>query len=484
MKKLIALLTLIMFTALVFSGCGGNQAKDDMHDEVELVWYTVEFGGLKDLPKVQEKVNEYLKQKINAKIKLIAVPSGDYDNKMRTLASTGEAFDITFTCFWANPYSQAVAQGFLLPLDDLLNEYGKDLQKTEIPELWTAARINGKIYAVPTNGDITYQQAWVFNKALVEKFNIDLNAIKSFKDLELQLEKVHAKDKGLIGFSNNSAFCPADEYDFVVERKMPGAVLISDKSCKIFNQYKDPKFIETLKTYRDMYNKGLLPTGVPLKETENIFQRGRTVCSLNVMSPDLDSILSSRYGFPTISIAANPRGVKTTRKATGNMNAISSTSKHPERAMMFLNLVNTDPYLANLLAFGIEGIHYKKLDNTTIEFLPEHKNYIMPKPLVGNCFNMYLTKDDPKNMLELVNKANSEAAMSPLYGFTFNPEPVRIEFSAIQNVLEEYGDQLWSGQNDVGTTIDTFMSKVNAAGMDKVMVEMQKQIDEWQKAKK
>ena len=40
------------------------------------------------------------------------------------------------------------------------------------------------------------------------------------------------------------------------------------------------------------------------------------------------------------------------------MHAISIVSKNPERAMMFLNLLNTDEYLRNLLAFGIEGVHY------------------------------------------------------------------------------------------------------------------------------
>ncbi len=50
----------------------------------------------------------------------------------------------------------------------------------------------------------------------------------------------------------------------------------------------------------------------------------------------------------------------------GAMMAISTASKNPERAMMFLNLLNTDPYLMTLLNFGVEGTHYTLKDNEVV----------------------------------------------------------------------------------------------------------------------
>jgi putative aldouronate transport system substrate-binding protein len=34
---------------------------------------------------------------------------------------------------------------------------------------------------------------------------------------------------------------------------------------------------------------------------------------------------------------------------------------------MFLELVNTDPYLSNLINYGIEDSHYKKVNESIIE---------------------------------------------------------------------------------------------------------------------
>lgn len=47
-----------------------------------------------------------------------------------------------------------------------------------------------------------------------------------------------------------------------------------------------------------------------------------------------------------------------TTSAQGAMMAISTASKNPERAMMFLNLLNTDPEIMTLINYGVEGIHY------------------------------------------------------------------------------------------------------------------------------
>ncbi|MDO7202915.1 hypothetical protein Q5M85_00140 [Paraclostridium bifermentans] len=40
---------------------------------------------------------------------------------------------------------------------------------------------------------------------------------------------------------------------------------------------------------------------------------------------------------------------------TGSVMSISATSQHPDEALKFLNLLNTDEYLRNLIDRGIEG---------------------------------------------------------------------------------------------------------------------------------
>lgn len=492
MKKLFAILTLLMFAISLLSGCGSQTAKkDDISEEVELIWYTPLFTEAPDMPMVLEKVNEYLKPKINAKLKIVHMNGDDYDKKINIMATSGEPFDILFTCFWAAPFIQSVANNQLAPLDDLLKDYAPELMKEEIPELWKAATVGGKIYAIPDNGAIAGQQTFTFNKALASKYSLDYNSIHSFNDLYTAFQKIHAVAPKQVCMTLNSFFYPADRFDCIRDYMTPGAVIIGDSSCKVINQFEDPKFLECLHIYREMYKNGMIPY-VPKDQASTIstrlYRSGQAITEVNDyngMGPlALDPMYTRNYGFPTISIPADQKPIKTTRSATGNMLAISATSKHPERAMMFLNLLSTDKYLNNLITYGIEGIHYTKIGENKIKLTARHKDYDISAPFTGNMFLKYLQENDPDNLIESIKKYNESAITSPIYGFCFNPDSVKTEIAALKNISDEFNDQLFNGSMDVEPTLKKYLAKLNAAGMQKVLVEMQKQVDEWKKSQK
>ncbi len=71
----------------------------------------------------------------------------------------------------------------------------------------------------------------------------------------------------------------------------------------------------------------------------------------------------------------------TNASTTGAMTAISSTSKHPEKAMELINLVNTDSTLRNLLMFGIEGTHYEKVSDNQIKRDPNGPYSVTSGPM-------------------------------------------------------------------------------------------------------
>ena len=48
--------------------------------------------------------------------------------------------------------------------------------------------------------------------------------------------------------------------------------------------------------------------------------------------------------------------------------AISANCADPERAMMVLNEVNTNPEVATMLRFGVEGVHYTYNEEGRMEF--------------------------------------------------------------------------------------------------------------------
>jgi len=448
MKKIFLILLMVGIAAVLLSSCG-SEKKTDISQQVELVWYT--FGdntAPTDLPKVEAKINEYLKQKINATVKIKVLSFSDYSDKMNTMLTSGEPADLVFTCSWVFDYRIYGPRGVLMPLDELVQKYGSDM-KAIIPDyLWSVASVNGKLYGVPNYKDEVYQQAFLFNKNLLDKYSINVGTVKSYSDLEPIFAKIHAQDAGVLCLDTESMTAsPFNKFDFVISECFPGAFRLDDPSGKIINQLEDQDYINFYKTTHQYFKNGYISKNAGLTNANQAeFKNGKVLCRVDVMLPGLAQIRSAEYGFPTIAVPAYAGSpVLSTSSCSGSMIGISATSQNPERAMMLLNLLNTDPYLRNLVQYGIENVHYKKISDQVINLLPESKNYQMAGFALGNQFIAYTTNQLPADYLAQLKKFNDSGVKSPGLGFAFDTEPVKNEISAISNIVAQQDKSILTG---------------------------------------
>ena len=167
---------------------------------------------------------------------------------------------------------------------------------------------------------------------------------------------------------------------------------------------------------------------------------------------------------------------------TTTMQAISKTSKNPERAMMFINLINTDKDLYNLLVNGIKDKHYT-LGADNVATPTADSGYSVPGWVFGNTFNALLTPGKTTAILDQVKKDNETAKPSPIMGFSFNVQPVSAEIASVTAVIGEYGPGLDTGTIEPNTKLAEFQAKLKDAGADKIVAEIQKQLDAWKSSK-
>ncbi len=80
---------------------------------------------------------------------------------------------------------------------------------------------------------------------------------------------------------------------------------------------------------------------------------------------------------------------------------------------------------------------------------------------------------------EQYEKYNSEMMTSKAYGFTFDSTPVTTEEAQLASVYEQYSKDLAFGVVDVDSKLKEFNDALYAAGLQKVMDEKQRQLDEW-----
>ena len=79
---------------------------------------------------------------------------------------------------------------------------------------------------------------------------------------------------------------------------------------------------------------------------------------------------------------------------------------------------------------------------------------------------------------------NESAKASPALGFSFDSTPVRTEMASVGAVKDEYELSLDTGAVDPEKALPEFLEKLEAAGSQTIIDEIQKQLDEWKAAQK
>lgn len=481
MKKYSMMTVLLVILSLLLVACGGGDKdkKNASGDQpYEIKWYMIGTPQ-NDTAQVMEEINKYTEEKINATINLTQIDWGDYDQKMQVIISSGEPFDIAYTT--GGTYVQDAQKGAFESLDTLLDKEGKELKELLNPALIEGARVDGELYGIPSNKEAAGQRVFTFNKRLVEEYDFDISEVKTLADLEPMLKVIKENEPSITPIATFNPYLP---FDYIYDEEMPFGFPLEGNRDEVVNQFETDEAMEVFKIMHDYFKAGYIKSDAatskdswPL-DVENWFVR------MGESQPYADLLWSRSAHYQVVSVPIEDP-VTFNSSVTGAIQAISITSANPEKAMEFLNLLNTDEYLRNLVDKGIEGVHYEKNEDGTISDLPARiERYNMPTYALGNHFNLYLYEDDPADKWDEFEAFNESAETAPTLGFHFDSDPVRTEIASISNVSKQFYPAIASGSVDPEDSIPSFNKKLKDAGIDIVLEEIQKQYDEWEKEQK
>jgi len=491
--KLKALLKNVMCVGAVcalvlsFTGCKNKEAmiKGEELGKVpaepyEINWY-IQSPSQKDVSLVEEKVNEYLKDKINATLKINILESSQYEKKMGTMIAAGEAFDIAFTCSWLLNYATYANDGAFFDLTDYTDTYLKEAIQLFDEDYLKSAYIDGRLYALPTLKEIASQKGWVYRKDIAEKYNLNMADYKNFEELEPVLKMIKEKEPSIqypIDWTEDrTAFNLNDFYSPVADV----AIFFENGKArdKVENIIESDIMKKSAAISRRFYLEGLVnPDVLTSTNITQRFQEGKTFVYMENLKPGKAEETYRGKNIPVAQVGITPI-YKT--DGLGSMNAVSSTSKNPYRAMRFLNLLYTDPVLSNLIVYGVEGVHYTKIDENRVD-VPENTGYSLANIqwMFGNVFNNYLAKSEDPEKHKLLKEFNEAAMPTPVRDLTITiPQSLDVQKMAVTTVKKQYRKQLVLGAVDPEQVIDQYISELKAAGIDELIAECQRQYDEW-----
>ncbi|MCM8710338.1 ABC transporter substrate-binding protein [Clostridium sp. SYSU_GA19001] len=495
-RKRLSCIALLVATMFSFSACSTKskntsevQAQKETPTELTIASFTLSDTP-KDLQLVQDEVNKITLEKINAKINWQVIPVGSWTQKINLMLASGEKLDL-LPVQGAN-FSSSVSKGQIIALDDLLDKYGQGIKEAVGQDYLKAGRINGKQYAVPPVKSMASGYGLKIRKDYASKYNISTNKVNSLEDFTAIFKTIKDKepDTTILLMQPGKTLTIVDRaagLDLLGDGF--GVLLNGGADLKVVDWFETPQYAAMLNTVRNWYTSGYIMKDVATntQPISNLLKAGKGVAYFGAITANTAASESLTNGVELVEIPLID-AFSTSSNAQQVQWAIPLNSKTPDKAMQFLNLMYTDSKVVNLMDYGIEGKHYVKTAEGTIDY-PEGINaktqtYSNMPFLLGNQFISYVWKGGSVDAYKREAEFNKAAKKSKAMGFSFVASSVQTELAALNSVTDQYKVGLESGTLDPVKVLPEFIAKLKTAGIDKVIAEKQKQLDEWIKTNK
>lgn len=445
-----------------------------------LVYYTIGTPD-RDLSYVNQQLNALVEDEINATIDYRKIGWGEYEGSLNMLIESGQDFDIMF----ALNYAQYAKRNVLLDLSPYFVQgaIGRGMYETIDATFWEGVTLSGKIYGVPTNKELAVVEQWMYAKELIDKYNIDITRYHTLASLEPLFEMIAGQEPEYqimrMDKESNNLFQPYG-YEYISTRRLPLMVKSLAQSPEIVNPFETEVGKQILQTLRQYYLQGYINEDAGLIPSASLSPNKKVFFSMGSGGPYSAPIWSMQRKYPVVAeMVTNP--VVTTESTQAGVMSVNVNTKYPQACVAFLSLINTDPKVRNLLAYGVEGVHYSLDDNNQV-VISDTEGYTGVQYTQGNWFILHTlggAEPEPLDKWEKYKEYNSAAVKSNILGFIPDFSDLEVQKKAVAEVWDIYYPALMTGSVDVEEYLPKFNRLLHDAGLDEIKKRLQSQLEDW-----
>lgn len=427
----------------------------------------------------------------------------NYWNRLGLIANEGYDACWMHADYLASFYGQRI----LKPLDAFVDAYGETLKETTPDVYWNTAKVAGELYAIPrvaplseSNTVFTVRGDWMEEYGMTE--------ITTLEQLDTYLSKTYDKLSSVEGAyvmdKDHSDYLRREyskNYYFPLGSFSKYPVYI-DMSQKIDGKYLVQSYYES-----DAFKNTVIKANEYFKA--HYKRSSRSSLDANLMDASFNAgLLGFNWSTPqkiTERIDAfkqeqpdgelyegmlNPDETRWIVKGENSIACFANSSK-TEHVIDFLSWMREDQANFDLVAYGIEGENYNLTEDGRLDLseIPDDKNYsaIFPAFAFSTTDNIRYSAAVSDSEIERMSNwdTGENVKVSPLIGFA--PEYRGIfntAYAQVSAIEMQYSEDFMYGLYDITTgegktRYDTFISTLKANGLDTLISELQKQVDEF-----
>lgn len=488
MKKVLSLVLALMLLLPAFCFASADEP-------IVVKWVTVcPSDTPDDTEKVVKAANAYSAEKYGFVVEFELMD----ETTLQQYIEVGNPWDLAY----AKNFDTFSRYGYYAELSELLPEAAPELQAYIDQPFWDSCVVEFEedgewisgLYGVPILKDMARHCCFRIHAGYYEDvLGMEVPETMKFEDLEPYLAafKADRPDEYPIpisrgGLSHWYSFMEvvagSSSYKLI---SIPYYYAGTEKGTTALAWYEVPEYVERIKLLHKWYELGYiapdgaitetLPGTIPASVRAGAAWEGYT--GWNSMGP-LTNIKLSFFDGPFMS-----RGTMGERQV---INA-GSDEKHQKAALQVIQALTLDATYRNFFAYGIEGEHYKFLDNGTVYRTSDRYDTTGWLYTTGSVATAAVESavDDEGNIIELADanlwvnvfEGYKDATVSDIGNFSFNNEAVEDELAACEAIMAKYQYDINCGSFDVETQLEGVIAELKAAGIDEIKAEAQRQID-------
>ena len=455
-----------------------EEIKAKYSDKTVLVWVIEETGYERNYPFRTNEINEYLDENgydfavCFHPIRALQTEERNdfYTEYVEKMAINGENVDIIYSSFTyieeagSNAYHKYVYNGLFEPLDDYFKtEVGQTLYNLMPDKHWEALKVNGKIYGVDgAMHTLSDDYGYFVNKELADKYGFDISLpIYEQQDILASIKENESCDV----FAMYPNFSEASFFSDV--QTITSAVYFDDEircaRCVLDNE----TYIDKLRLFHALNKDGLLvDMGRSTANSFFIMQSNQSGGSMVYNSAEAVDVTYNGNIITAYPVFTENTSVRASYMATG----ICSYSKNKDKAFELLALTQTDPTLNNLLTYGLEGVDYNVNEGYADNVInPISIDRFANKMLCYQSEKVTLTSEQYEDIYE-------NACITDDIDFAFDGRDYIEESCSTSTVMMTFP---YINNDDFDEAINDLYSELNTAGLDKLLVECNKQYEEY-----
>ncbi|MBO0984577.1 ABC transporter substrate-binding protein [Rathayibacter sp. SD072] len=436
----------------------------------------------------------------------------NYSNQSLLKFTAGENFATALSARWLN-ISKLISDGALTGLSSqLASGTHSNLASTISTEALEANRwSDGELYGVPAvnsagrihhysvRGDLadTYAGGTIDSYDALEKFWYDVKQKEGITPYVARLSTFSSIGAPTGVFYRQGwekpdmipVYFSADSLMFV-----PAADATATGSSKLVPFWEHEPHVEALRATRQYYLDGIINAdmlNIDAATVQSQFQSGAAASTWAITdgtatTTNLPGLLKAVPGASLLDVMPFAEGLAAKPNQlfqADNIVVVNKASKNQEQALQLLDWVSIAEN-HDLLEYGVEGKDWNAVGEDSFESISDYNNfpgYALSWRVPLERLSSTIAESEKQNFLWAKDYENFTT--DPFASFIPDLAPVEAENAQITQALAQYGNPLYAGAVDVDKGLDDLKKAVEAAGLDKVQAELEKQANAYLAAK-